>query len=106
MASHASLHLRDPHRLTGIGTRVAVLALQPHRQMLLVAIRNRLLRRNGRIREEQKEQPDHSSPFFILSARYAEDRIERAIKVSVGFCAPPLTNALPSTTNNFFTPCA
>src|SRR4051812_15530653 len=42
-------------------------------------------------------------PVRICSATYSEARIESARIVSVGFCDPPTTKLLPSTTKRFFT---
>lgn len=85
--------------------------------MMFVTERNRLFR-SGRLRRRLRRHSKnrdcgdaaelknpapqfHSSPLRICSAKYSEARMESAQIVIVGFCEPPVTKLLPSTTKRF-----
>src|SRR5438445_151327 len=106
MASHAFRRGGNSHHFAGVRHFVATGALQSQRDVLFVAVGNRLNRRLGREnrrRHGEKSNTDQMFFFRISSAMYSAARIESARMVSVGFCEPPETNELPSTTNRFFT---
>ena len=80
--------------------------------VLLVAIGNRLLRVEpfcGDLRRGDSKCNKHSdststsSDFALLQllSQILGARIDRARIVIVGFCEPPVTKLLPSTTNRF-----
>jgi hypothetical protein len=106
VASHTFRGRRNSHHFTRIRHLMAIGALQAQGDVLLVTVRNRLDRRFGREKHNRNcEQyyPAQTLFFRISSAIYSADRIDSARIVSVGFCEPPETNELPSTTNRFFT---
>jgi hypothetical protein len=107
VALHADGRRGDGHGLARVGVRMTHLALQLEGGgVLLMTERDRLRRRVRRPqhpgREKQKGAP-HTFPARICSARYSEARMESERIVMVGFCDPPVTKLLPSTTKRFFT---
>src|SRR5881396_2406853 len=122
MARHARGGWCDSYHLARVGIRMTPLALQLQVPGVhLVAEGNRLLggrrgdlpcglRRSGvpdaedrGESEERSPAESHRFPARICSARYSDARIDNDRIVSVGFCEPPVTKLLPSTTNRFLT---
>src|SRR5437867_13201618 len=74
------------------------------RNNLFFGLSGHLPKAEDHAQSEGKNPPKlHRFPARNCSARYSDARIDNDRIVSVGFCDPPVTKLLPSTTNRFLT---